>query len=127
MYVVNDSGERISCPHPIESMVVDEVLGVNAGRSVVRARTGFNSHCLCLDCLHQFDADLGHCPHLLIGAGRILRFFLQGFVGVREDRDERVCPSCGSGNVRTEHELVGDVCPSCKQGKFVEEFTGLRS
>lgn len=34
------------------------VLGRNATPDLIKERTGFNSHCVCLDCLHQFDADL---------------------------------------------------------------------
>jgi hypothetical protein len=125
MYVVNDEGERVICPHPCESITVERVLGKGLSRRVLDSRTGFESHCVCVDCLHQFEADLGHLPELLEGAGRLKRWHLLSWGGVREDHDERVCPRCGSATVRTARELVDQPCPSCKQGTFVEQSTGL--
>jgi len=112
MYVVNRAGKRISCPHPTEMVRVYKVLGPRATPETIRRRTGFNSYCVCLDCLKQFKADLGE----------------EGFpIGKHERRDERKCPKCGSANVRTEQELVGGICPRCKEGRFEEIDSGMRA
>ena len=106
MYVIDDLGNRIVCPHPGEGFIVACVLGPDASRDLVKERTGHNSHCVCRACLCQFGADL-ICRH-----------------GDDRGRDPRVCPQCGSEDVRTVEELVGRRCPKCKVGRIVSEWTG---
>lgn len=88
------SFERIVCSHPTEHADVERVLGADAPEETVDARTGFNSNCVCLDCLSQFRLDT--------------------------DRDQRRCPECTSERVVTEMELVGEACPNCESGTFIE-------
>ena len=105
MYVIDNNGRRIVCPHPGEASVVAEILKIDedtlfgfpwllrsddAPVQLLEERTGFNSYCVCLDCVSQFELDI--------------------------DRDERKCPKCGSEKVRTEPEMVGEPCPKCKKG-----------
>jgi ribosomal protein S27AE len=40
-------------------------------------------------------------------------------------KDERRCPRCGSTNVKTVFELIGQPCPRCKVGVIVEIETGI--
>ena len=121
LYVVDDNGARVLCWHPVEGRIVNEVLGDRATiTEVVRARTGFNSSCICLDCLHQFEADLGErcwSPYRL-NLERDLP---------RPIRDKRQCPSCKSKNVKTELEMVGKPCPECEEGVIEETWTGAVS
>jgi len=98
MYVEDDDGRRIICPHPGERSTVAEALGKDAPRELVEARTGFNSHCVCLDCLGQFKLDI--------------------------KKDDRRCPHCNSRKVKTVRELVGEPCPKCKEGVIEEIWTG---
>jgi len=112
MYVVNDQGERIVCPHPCEDLTVREVLGPNASRQLTRQRTGFNSYCVCLDCLHQCELDLGN-------EGCLFFFF------VRQPRDLWSCPHCRSRKIRTVDELTGEPCPECQVGTIVAIYTGI--
>jgi hypothetical protein len=142
MYVVDDNGQRLVCPHPGEYHTVIKVLGVetllakreerysnfirwlrrllglssgsNLFRSMIMARgdendplydlihqrTGFNSYCLCLDCLQQFKLDI--------------------------EKDNRICPVCASNRVKTEEELVGSECPKCGKGDIEKLFTGVQ-
>jgi hypothetical protein len=95
MYVLDDQGERIECPHPLEFHIVSEVLGKDATQELIDKRTGFNSHCVCSECLEQFELDL--------------------------DTDQHVCPACNSRDVKSTRELVGSNCPKCPQGKIAEE------
>jgi predicted RNA-binding Zn-ribbon protein involved in translation (DUF1610 family) len=97
-YVIDDSRNRIEPPHPSEFRTVEEILGENPPREVYKARTGFNSDTLCLSCLSQFAMDT--------------------------DWDERMCPKCGSINVKTIHELIGGPCPRCRVGIIEEIETG---
>lgn len=108
MYVVDDQGNRIVCPHPVEMETVLGVLGEDAPSELIKERTGFNSYWLCLDCLKKFEADLG---------GGVLGNFRKG-------KDKRECPECKSSNVRTTLELVGEICPRCEKGKIESIFVG---
>jgi predicted Zn-ribbon and HTH transcriptional regulator len=40
-------------------------------------------------------------------------------------KDERRCPRCGSTNVKTVFELIGEKCPICKVGVIEEIETGI--
>lgn len=93
MYVVNDQGKRMACPHPSEFETIKEVTGyslfdpnIPKGAIII----GFNSDCLCPACLNKFDLDV--------------------------TKDERKCPKCGSGEVHTSEEMVGKECPRCHKG-----------
>ena len=119
MYVIDDSGNRIPCPHPGEMRTVVEVLGRGASREKITARTGYNSDCVCLKCLSQFTLD--------IGDEEIVESSWRYFYGATKRRDRRRCPECGSGWVRTVLELVGGKCPECGRGTIKEFYTGLVS
>ena len=122
-YVVNDKGERIICGHPGERGHVFEVLGERASiLEVVRERTGFNSNCVCLDCLHQFRADLGE-----IGWSPYEGLIKEYKPRLKQEKDRRECPKCKSKNVKTELEMVGETCPKCKEGVIEEIWTGAVS
>lgn len=118
MYVTDDSGKRIVCPHPAEKSTVYSILGENASREVIEERTGFNSYCVCLNCLNQFELDIGDYE-----IAKSWRYYY----GAIRRRDERKCPHCKSSEVRTVFELIGEPCPKCKEG-IIEEFeTGIWS
>lgn len=88
-----DGYERITCPHPRELSVLNQVLGEDPPEEKRQERVGFHSHCVCPECLSQFDLDTG--------------------------RDDRRCPECGSSRVKTLLELVDEDCPKCTDGTFV--------
>ena len=118
LYVENDNGKRVPCYHPMEKRFIRQVLGERASiLEVVLERTGFNSPCICLDCLYQFEADLGE--HGLSPARLNLRRQLP-----RPQEDQRQCPRCKSKSVRTELEMVGKPCPKCEEGIIEEVWTG---
>jgi hypothetical protein len=100
-YVTDLNGNRIICPHPLEDERIRKVLGEEASWELIQERTGFNSDCVCLECLTQFNLDL--------------------------DRDPRICIKCRSGNVRTLNELIDQQCPKCKKGMIREIDTGIIS
>ena len=125
-YVENDKGERIHCGHPSERMHVHEVLGERASiPEVVRERTGFNSHCICLDCLHQFRADLGSIKKYYWSPYE--QYLENHLPRPKQAKDKRECPECKSKNVKMELEMVGEPCPQCKEGVIEEIFTGARA
>ena len=114
LYVKNDKGEKIACAHPQECKTVAEVLGIErdsvshlfwvplpdaAPMDLLRERVGFDSYCVCVTCLNQFNLDL--------------------------EKEDRECPRCHSKDVRAELELVGQPCPRCKTGTIEEIETGL--
>ena len=115
IYVIDDLGERIVCPHPAEDATIRQVLGDDESDEVIKERTGFNSHCVCLKCLRQFDLDLGDderanpWPQMC---------------GAQFRRDERKCPHCESSRVRTAFEMIDQRCPKCKRGKIEMIDTG---
>ena len=97
-YVTDENGQKIICPHPGDFFQIYEVLGESASGELVDQRTGFNSDCLCLDCLAKFQIDL--------------------------KREQRICPKCRSNHVNSVKELVGEPCPKCKDGTVQEIETG---
>lgn len=98
MYAIADDGERVVCPHPSEKGHAREVVGLDATNEELDERTGFNYYCVCIDCAGIFERD--------------------------PNRDELVCPDCGSRAVTLMVELVGSPCPSCGNGTFVREDSG---
>jgi hypothetical protein len=101
MYAIDATGNRVVCPHPKEFWVVPRVTGMSYKDALAAGRTGFSSHCVCLDCLAQFDLDL--------------------------ERDARHCPKCSSPKVNSADELVDKPCPRCKSGKVERIPTGMMS
>jgi len=139
MYIEDNEGKRIVCPHPGEESTVAQVLGKDRDNLRFREkRIGFNSYCLCLSCLYQFEADLRDevsnyeritdydSPSekvLLNGIKKLLRINEMCIPGdvwkqisKEWEKDERKCPSCGSNDVKTESELAGGPCPICAEG-----------
>ena len=124
-YVEDDKGKRVDCYHPVERRFVKEVLGERASMlEVIRERTGFNSHCICLDCLHQFRADLGYFDGYW---SPYEPYLWERLPRVKQEKDKRECPKCKSKKVKTELEMVGEACPKCKEGVIEEIWTGVVS
>ncbi|MDY3558880.1 hypothetical protein R5W23_006056 [Gemmata sp. JC673] len=98
-YAVDNSGQRVVCPHPGEFHTVYQVTGLNYTDAQNAGRVGFAQHCVCLDCLRQFDLDL--------------------------ERDAVLCLECSSRQVRSLRESVGQKCPRCKVG-LIEEGSVIR-
>ena len=119
LYVETDKGERVVCGHPAERRIVEEVLGERPSLEVVQERTGFNSDRVCLDCLHQFEADLGET-----GYSPYEEQLDKLKPRLKQEKDKRECPKCRSMNVKTALELVDETCPKCKEGVIEEVFTG---
>lgn len=119
LFVVDDDGNRVVCAHPSEYKYIEKVLGKNPPLELVRERTGFNSYCVCIDCLNQFTANLGK-------SGWSPYEWEIKYVKPRDNDnvDERKCPQCGSANVKTVLELIGQPCPKCNKGTFILEWTG---
>lgn len=101
MYVTDETGKRVICPHPNEFDTMRRVLGAEAPWELIEQRRGFNSFCLCLDCLSVLEIDL--------------------------KRDARACSKCKSNHVASLRELIGKLCPKCKNGTFQEIVTGMWS
>lgn len=121
-YVEDDKHKRIHCLHPSERHYVEQVLGKNPSLELVRERTGFNSYCVCVDCLHEFEADLGG-----EGWSPYEDELSRHLPRPKREKDKRECPKCHSKNVKTELEMVGRTCPKCKGGIIVEIWTGAIS
>lgn len=125
MYVADDNGERIICPHPVERFAIADVLKlseierewmwfgfpwwikvfrrqrVREIKGLVKERLGILSNCVCRNCCKTFSLDLV--------------------------RDELKCSECGSHDVLSVSELKGEKCPACKEGTVIWIDTGARS
>jgi len=77
-----------------------------------KARTGFDSDCLCLTCWRQGnDRKVQRWNYYYNWLGLLRR-------GFRIERDKKKCPYCGSTNVMAVKELSGKpfpTCPKCKR------------
>lgn len=97
-YVVKDDGEREKLQHPGESLQIRKVLGEDASDELIEERTGYRAFYACQSCGTAFE----------------------------EERDENPgCPECGSNDTVTQNELVGEPCPRCEEGTFIDETTGI--
>jgi hypothetical protein len=83
---------------------------------LIRERIGFNSNCVCLDCLCKFRADLG-------SAEEYWSPYEPFIFRPKRVKDKRECAKCKSVNVRAEIEMIGESYPKCKQGMIEEIWT----
>ena len=98
MYVADDAGDRIICPHPSEFDTVEKVLGPNPAAELVQQRTGFLQAWFCQACRKVSRLDL--------------------------QRDPRRCTHCGSEKGTPVNELIGKICPQCQAGSIELFDTG---
>ncbi|MFA5181455.1 MAG: hypothetical protein WC405_09070 [Syntrophales bacterium] len=85
-------------------------------KSLIQSRAGYNSFCVCHDCLAHIELDLGDAEE----SDKSWRKYYESLLR----KDERLCPHCGSRNVRTVMEMIGHICPHCKKGEVIEVDTG---
>ena len=98
-YVLDPSGNRVTCPHPLEMDTVERVTGLDWDSARKKGLIGHMSYCLCFACTHQFELDV--------------------------ERDVKQCPKCSSLEVRTASASLGAQCPDCHTGSLVEEAIGI--
>jgi len=127
LYVIDDKGNRIVCIHPSERTIIQKVLGKEASEAIIRERTGYNSDCVCLDCLRQFELDIGDAEGKGDRGTYSWRYYYYEYrpYGTMRRRDKRICPKCSSSNVKTIPEIVGEICPKCKEGVIEETLIGM--
>ena len=124
-YMEDVKGKRMPIPHPDEMRVFFEPMkmsifgNIKPGkrRKGIEEITGFNSDCLCLDCLRRLELDIGNAED----AKESWRYSY----GAVKKKDERRCIYCNSGDVKTVLELIGKPCPQCKEGTIEEIKTGV--
>lgn len=136
IYVTKDNGERVICGHPGEYVSASKILiqdghplgglspdvfdigsifdggdmeaynkvqyGLTREETLfVRSRTGSMSVCICLECLNKSRLDI--------------------------EKDVRLCGQCGSKQIKTVLELVGQTCPKCHSGIIEKKDSGFMS
>jgi len=92
LYAIDDQEERHPCMHPGEDMAILRYTGLSYKEAEAAGRVGSMKHCVCTECIMQFDLD--------------------------PDRDPVVCPKCSSNAVELAVNLIGKKCPSCRKGKI---------
>ena len=122
-YVENECGDRIICVHPLEFSKITEVLGEGASVDLILNRTGFNSYCVCIDCLYQFEADFGEKDWW--NSEVDVKNNGKNGSGITTGKDQRRCPKCSSEQVKTVREMVNRTCPKCNKGTIRENCTGI--
>lgn len=118
MYVIDENGDRVVCPHPSEVETIREVLKVKVVDEAAWKKVGFNADCICLDCKRKFQLDLGEYKESEDEYDKII------YIG-KGARDERKCKYCGSKNVKAAAELVGESCPKCGRGRIEIKHLGI--
>jgi hypothetical protein len=140
-YVIDAEGNRITCGHPGELRQATQMIGMISvatlwskvpvlskllpkvkflppSEKLVKSRMGFHSDSICIDCLQQFQIDIGNEEN----APESWRGYYEAF----QKRDERKCPYCASINVKTLCELIDSTCPKCKKGTIVKIATSCK-
>lgn len=102
---------RIRCPTREETDYIRIYLGHMDIVELIK-RIGFNSFCICLECLHLFEVDLRDEEN------NPFRRWIKG----PPAKDSRVCPVCGSKSVKTVSEIIGHICPRCKSSKITSRL-----
>lgn len=107
MYVLDESGKKVICPHPLEDYTIAKVLKISKEEAFawlqkedgkisketkkkIEDNIGINLQYICLDCYSENFLD--------------------------KKRDELKCVKCGSTNLKYVAELVNQRCPKCKEG-----------
>ena len=108
-YFLSDKGRHQYFYHPGGEEQLMEYVSQSEGKDLTGAalqkflenRTGNMTDMICLDCGRKFRRDL--------------------------DKQKALCPSrrCKSANISDTCELEGKPCPTCKQGRFKGEMTGI--
>lgn len=124
-YAIDSEGNRKQIMHPGERSQVEAILGKatfwnakNMAETWMQ-RLGYNSHCLCLDCSNEFDADVVDRNEYSFKG-----YYIESF-GISDARDEMVCPKCKSDNVKPMSELIGGKCPKCHEGTITETLLNI--
>ena len=99
IYVIDFFGARVICEHPGEGRKVLQVTGFSITEAEQKGLVGKISYCICLNCLAQYELDF--------------------------DKDEKTCKICGSRQIVSEKQLVGNKCPKCKDSDFEEVLTKI--
>lgn len=149
-YVENENGERVSCPHPIESNTICKVLNITEEELNTAKPPSFFDQDWALRLVYTkwwwlpsrkarlkklVETRTGfnsRCickvclrkSYLDIGDAESSDKSWRRYYGATLRKDERKCPYCGSHEVATVMELVGSDCPFCKEGRIVEIWTG---
>ncbi|OGF61374.1 MAG: hypothetical protein A2Y62_05735 [Candidatus Fischerbacteria bacterium RBG_13_37_8] len=117
LYYEDENGERIPFSDTGDPDKIRDLLPDIPQMELIEERIGYNSYCVCLDCLKQFELDIGNEEDNFDSE--------RYFYGLVKKKDERKCPHCKSHNVKTSLELVGKKCPKCKEGTFREKWTKI--
>lgn len=107
MYVRDEKGNKVICPHPLEDDKISEVLNIprddafawitgktenisKETKEKIKSRVGMNYQYICTDCFSEVFID--------------------------PKKDEMKCSKCGSANLKYVADLANKPCPKCKEG-----------
>jgi len=96
-FIILDSGEQVILKDASITDDAKELTGIPLRELEILGRVGYLSDCVCLECTHQFSVDL--------------------------DRNVKQCPQCESLRVMSARGAVGQLCPSCGNGKILQSDT----
>ena len=99
MYALDGDGVRVVCPSPLETTTARSVTGMEYLEALAAGRIGFVTSFVCLAC--GADAALDR------------------------DSDALRCARCGSGQLRTLNDLVGQACPRCRTRRIEAQPIGV--
>lgn len=129
VFAEDDNGKKIVCSHPCEESSAMKVLGIKGmfqklNKKTAKDRVGVMRYCVCMDCASPLELEIEVDPWMEVDP---INIYTDKSSFVRKPKDDRKCTECGSVNVRTVMEAVGQVCPKCKKGHIIEEDTGAMS
>ncbi len=99
MYVLDDRGTRVICPHPTEDDTVMEVTGLEFEEAEAAGLIRYMRPYLCLTCEAVSTLDRNH--------------------------DAIQCQACGSGSLVFFGEVEGRACPRCGAASLEREMVAI--
>lgn len=107
MYVRDESGDKVVCPHPVEHHTIAKVLGVNTDEVLAWLQHDFDK--LTEETKNKLDASVGTQFQYVC-----FDCLAENFIDKKTEALQ--CSECGSENLKYVAELVGAPCPKCHNG-----------
>lgn len=107
IYVLDESGNKVVCPHPIEYHTIANILKISKEDAVAWLQRNYEK--ISEETRKKIDHGVGiNLQHICMDC------YSESFLDRK--RDEMKCNKCGSSNIKYIEDLTSQTCPKCKEG-----------